>query len=552
MGVLFRSLNRPVRAAVIATMTAALAAAAAAVAQDQSPAGSVTTAAGAPIPTVTCSSQPGERRHCPADTSAGVLLARTTGTAACLLGKSWGYDDAGIWVMDGCGGEFVVSQAAPQVVPAPAAVPAAAPPEAEPAATPVPPAPAAAAPVKTQPARRIETWGEFDPGDGFLVGRSDAGELSISAYALLRYMNQLPEGETFTDHLGNEHPVDTRQDFFPHRVMIFFKGWVGNPKLIYNLFVWTVNATDQDALFASMGYQFSRKFSLYGGINGLPGTRSLQGSHPYWLGHDRVMADEFFRPYFGYGIWAQGESSRGLWYNVQVGNNSSSLGIKAVQLDRDLSYGGSVWWMPTTHEFGPRGAYGDWEWHEEVATRFGVSASYSPEERFTDANTGASGNTTIRLADSLNVFDTGALAPGVTVQNVDYQLLSVDAGLKYRGIFLQTELYSRRLDNFVADGALPVGAIEDQGFYVQAAFYPWREKLELYAATSQIFGDSDAGFDDSSEYLVGANFYPLDTRNHRLNLQVMDVNHSPVSSTFGYYVGGQDGTTVSAAFSVFF
>jgi len=44
----------------------------------------------------------------------------------------------------------------------------------------------------------------------------------------------------------------------------------------------------------------------------------------------------------------------------------------------------------------------------------------------------------------------------------------------------------------------------------------------------------------------------MNTRNHRLNLQVMDVNHSPVSSTFGYYVGGQDGTTVSAAFSVFF
>jgi hypothetical protein len=33
---------------------------------------------------------------------------------------------------------------------------------------------------------------------------------------------------------------------------------------------------------------------------------------------------------------------------------------------------------------------------------------------------------------------------------------------------------------------------------------------------------------------------------------VLDVNGSPVSSTFGYYVGGQTGTTVSAAFSVFF
>jgi len=502
--------------------------------------------------TVRCTSAIGERQHCAADTSAGVMLARTIGSGACLLGKTWGYDDAGIWVTDGCGGEFVVRQAAPQGAVAPAPVP----PVTEQPPSPAPAvgeeAPAAAPPQEGATPQRIETWGEFDPGDGFLVGRSEAGELSISAYALLRYMNQLPVDQTFTDHLGNEHDVDTRQDFYPHRVMVFFKGWVGNPKLVYNLFIWTVNTTDQDALFASMGYQFSRKFSLYGGINGLPGTRSLQGSHPYWLGHDRVMADEFFRPYFGYGIWAQGEPIPGLWYNAQVGNNSSSLGIKAVQLDRDFSYGASVWWMPTTHEFGPRGAYGDWEMHEDLATRFGVSASYSPEERFTDADTGATGNTVVKLADSLNVFDTGSLAPGVTVQNVDYQLLAIDAGLKYRGIFLQTELYSRRLDNFVADGLLPVGSIEDTGFYVQAAFYPWPKKLELYAATSQIFGDSDAGFDDSSEYLVGVNFYPLDTRNHRLNLQVIDVNHSPVSSTFGYYVGGQDGTTVSAAFSVFF
>jgi hypothetical protein len=483
---------------------------------------------------VICSSQPGERQHCAADTSAGVALQRSTGKGECLLGNTWGYDDSGIWVVNGCSGEFVLGQTG--------SVPAGPAPSAQPAQQ----------PATRSPTERIETWGEFDPGDGFLVGRTGVGELSISAYALVRYVNQMPVGQTFTDHLGNEHPVDARQDFFPHRVMVFLKGWVGTPKLIYNVFVWTVNTTDQDALFASMGYQFSRKFSLYAGINGLPGTRSLQGSHPYWLGHDRVMADEFFRPYFGYGVWAQGESARGLWYNVQVGNNSSSLGIKASQLDRDFSYGASFWWMPTTKEFGPRGAYGDWEWHESLATRFGFSLSFSPEERFTDTTTGATGNTIIKLADSLNVFDTGALAPGVTVQNVDYQLFAFDAGMKYRGIFLQTEIYFRRLDSFVADGDLPVDSILDQGFYVQAAFFPVRQKLELYGATSQIFGDEDAGFDDSSEYLVGMNFYPADSRNHRLNVQVMDVNHSPVSSTFGYYVGGQDGTTVSAAFSVFF
>ena len=48
------------------------------------------------------------------------------------------------------------------------------------------------------------------------------------------------------------------------------------------------------------------------------------------------------------------------------------------------------------------------------------------------------------------------------------------------------------------------------------------------------------------------NFYPTNTRNHRVNLQYINVNKSPVSSTFGYYVGGQEGDTVSLAASVFF
>ena len=504
-------------------MMLVLAGATAADAQDGGTAG--VSADAAAMRVVVCASSTGTRAECVADVSAGVALLRVTSSAPCLLGKTWGYTNTSVWVADGCSAEFALGAAAAVTQPTQ-----------EP----------------QKPTERIETWGEFDPGDGFLIGRSSAGELSISAYAMLRYINQLPAEQTFTDHLGNEHTIDPRNDIFPHRVIVFLKGWVGVPKLVYTLILWTVNTTDQDALFGVIGYQFARKFSLYAGINGSPGTRSLQGSHPYWLGHDRVMADEFFRPYFAFGTWAQGEAAPGLWYNAFVGNNSSSLGIKATQLDRQMSTGVSGWWMPTTREFGPRGAYGDWEFHEQVATRFGVSSTQSREERFTDATTGATGNTTIKLADSLNVFDTGALAPGVTVQQVDYRILSVDAGVKYRGMFFQTEIYTRWLDGFVADGPLPVGSILDRGFFVQGAFFPIPKKLEVYGATSQIYGDKDAGFDNSSEYLAGLNFYPADTRNHRLNLQVIDVNRSPVSSTFGYYVGGQRGTTLSAAFSVFF
>jgi len=502
----------------------ALGAAATAIAQPQPPA----------VTRVTCESAPGGRQACPADTSKGVILLASTGDTSCLLGKTWGYDDKGIWVTDGCSGEFQVARAAEAGNPAVGAA--------------VPPA---AAPAQEKPYEPVETWGEFDPGRGFLIGRGSAGEMSISGYALVRYVNQTPGEQTFTDHLGNTQTVDGRNDIWPHRVMIFLKGWLGSPKLIYAVTFWTVLDTNQNAIFGNLGYQFSRKFSVYAGLNGNPGTRSLQGSHPFWLGHDRVMADEFFRPFFNSGVWVQGEPVAGLWYNVMLGNTNSILGVRSSQLDRTFTTGASAWWMPTTKEFGPRGAYGDYEMHEKVATRFGFSTTRSPEQRFTNSFDGAD-NTTLRLADSLNVFDTGALANGLTVDSVDYRILSFDAGVKYKGFFLQAEIYNRWLDNFEADGVLPVASIHDSGFFVQGAFFPIPKKLEVYGATSQIFGDKSAGFSKSSEYLAGMNFYPANTRNHRLNVQIINVNRSPVSSAFGYYTAGQKGTTVSAAFSVFF
>jgi hypothetical protein len=519
--------------------------------------------AGLPLTTVTCVSLAGERQLCAAYTDGGVLLLRSTGAGACLLGRSWGYDAQGVWVTESCGGEFAVAQRPAAPPPPVAAAPAPA------ARLPGPTAGGAsraetgeasdqsfiekveAELEKRQPTERIDTYGVYDPGNGVLLTRGSYGELALSAYAMVRYMNQNDDDQAFTDHLGNVRPVDPRNDIFSHRTMIWLKGWLGSPKFIYNITLWTVNATDQNAIFANLGYQFSRRFSLYAGLVGNPGSRSLLGSHPYWLGHDRVMADEFFRPYFGSGIYAVGELLPGFWYNGVISNSNSALGVKASQLDRKFTTGASVWWMPTTHEFGPRGAYGDWELHDKVATRFGVSYTDSPEQGFRNAD-GSAGNTTLRLADSLNLFDTGSLAPGVTVNNASFRVLAVDAGLKYKGFFFQVEYFQRWLDDFDADGPLPVRQIVDRGFYVQTAFFPIPKKLELYAVTSQIQGDEDAGFDRSWEYGGGMNYYPFASRNYRLNLQVLDVHRSPVSSTFGYYTGGQSGLTAATSFSILF
>ena len=93
--------------------------------------------------------------------------------------------------------------------------------------------------------------------------------------------------------------------------------------------------------------------------------------------------------------------------------------------------------------------------------------------------------------------------------------------MKYRGIFIQTELYNRWINGIDADGVLPVSEIVDKGFYIQSAFYPIKQKLEVYGSTSWIFGDKDAGYSDSHEYLAGANVYWFVNRNVRSNVQIM-------------------------------
>ena len=93
---------------------------------------------------VVCAST-GARQHCDADTSSGVVLVKSTGAAECLLGKTWGYDNTGIWVADGCAGEFLAGAAA-----ASAAIPADAPPRAP------TDAPAAADPRSREGRRNLE------------------------------------------------------------------------------------------------------------------------------------------------------------------------------------------------------------------------------------------------------------------------------------------------------------------------------------------------------------------------------------------------------------
>jgi hypothetical protein len=59
-------------------------------------------------PVVLCESKDGHRGFCAADTSYGVSLSRQLSDANCIRGKTWGYDNGGIWVTGGCRAEFLL------------------------------------------------------------------------------------------------------------------------------------------------------------------------------------------------------------------------------------------------------------------------------------------------------------------------------------------------------------------------------------------------------------------------------------------------------------
>src|SRR5882757_2017960 len=60
---------------------------------------------------IPCSSDDGEKHYCTADTRQGARLVRQRSQAPCKQDESWGYDEEGIWVDKGCGGEFTLGRA---------------------------------------------------------------------------------------------------------------------------------------------------------------------------------------------------------------------------------------------------------------------------------------------------------------------------------------------------------------------------------------------------------------------------------------------------------
>jgi len=459
---------------------------------------------------MTCSSQAGERIHCQADTSAGVALLRSTGTAACLLGKTWGYDDQGIWVSDGCSAEFVVGKGLQEQV---------------------------------EKLKVKQKSPEYVPNAGFLLYEGESGQIYMRLFSYVRYLNQKGLEPSYTDFFGNVHTVKQRQDVQLNKFFLPFSGWFLTPKFRYYLYVWSSNPSQGDPAqvvgAGNLSYAFNRFVTFGGGITSLPSVRSTEGQFPYWLGvDDRLIADEFFRGSYTTGFWLKGELTAKLKYMAMIANNLSTLGVSASQLDNTLDTTSfMLQWLPTTGEFGLYGTFGDYDYHEKVATRLAAHYTHSTEDKQSQPGTEGIENSQIRLTDGSVIFTPDLFAPGITVNRVDYQMASLDGGVKYKGFSAEAEYYWRHLSDFNGINTGTLEDIDDYGYQVQISAMVVPKLLQAYVGGSQIRGI----YGDGSEVRAGMSWYPIEKRGIRVNAEWLHLNHCPVGYTAVPYPVGGDG-----------
>ena len=253
--------------------------------------------------------------------------------------------------------------------------------------------------------------------------------MNVSIYSYVRYLNQKNLAPTYTNYFGVTSTLQQRQDVQINKVQIKFLGWVLNPELRYFLYAWSSNANQGQAaqvvLAGNLSYRFNKYFTLAGGIAALPGVRSTEGQFPFWLGVDeRLITDEFFRPSYTSGIWARGDLTNKLRYFAMIGNNLSTLGVSAAQLDNAFNTISSMLeWDPTTGEFGA--GFGDFENHQKLATRFAGHYTTSTESAQEQPGQDSFENTQIRLSDGGVIFTPNLFGPGITVNTLRYQMASV-------------------------------------------------------------------------------------------------------------------------------
>jgi hypothetical protein len=140
-------------------------------------------------------------------------------------------------------------------------------------------------------------------------------------------------------------------------------------------------------------------------------------------------------------------------------------------------------------------------------------------------------------SDGVLTFSTGAFAPGVTVNEATYRMWAVDGGLKWNGLAINGQYFVRWIDDFDADGPLPLTSTMDHGAELSVGHFVKPKQVMVYGRGSWVRGQ----FGDSHEFGGGVKWYFLPTERLWLNAELFQIHRAPYSGAFTPYTAGMTG-----------
>jgi hypothetical protein len=356
------------------------------------------------------------------------------------------------------------------------------------------------------------------------------------------------EDERYIDNTGDEIRIKKRNDFEIERGRLTFDGFALDPALGYYINLDFDTDDEHNVIIHDfwVDYVFSDAFILFAGKAFVPGSREwLMGSTTTRFS-DRSLATTFFRPDRSLGIWAMGEPLGGIYYRTMLANGFNTTDLTFEDVDANFAWATSGWW-DVFDNFGS--GWSDLEGHEELAVQTGLSFTLASQEGKDGEGQPRAEDNFARLSDGTRLVDTGALEPGVTVDEFDLYLLAADFAAKFQGFSLNGEYYFRWIEDLEGDGPLPLNGFFDHGFYVEGGYMVIPQRLELSLRMSRIFGRHG---DDGAEYAGGATWFFRGAHNFKMTLDVTRVYDSPAQNSAPGYRIGDDGIMMRTQLQVGF
>lgn len=373
---------------------------------------------------------------------------------------------------------------------------------------------------------------------------NDSFELKNNVRSQFRFISFGRNDDQWTDSAGVVRPIENRQTFDIERLRLILSGHAFTPQLKF--FLQADGDSDSTHVVSILdgwfAWHFSDAFEVQCGKRKVPGTRNWLLSAFDTRMIDRSFANEFFRPSRTTGVWIVGDLTATTHYELMVGQGYNTEGLTPSQTGDDFAAAATFWW-DCIGSYGP-GRPCDFEWHDDLAVRVGSSwvssVEGTPGRQLEEADF-------LRLTDGTRVTQTGALAPGATVESFDVTLVAIDAAFKYRGWSANGEYFWRTVNDVKANLPVPNVGLQ-QGFYLEGGFFLLPQRLEFNSQVAFVTGRQGS----ANSYATGFSYYPLDSYYLKLGVDVTYIDGSPVNSTGSDILVGNDGVLVRTQFQALY